>query len=80
MINGVGEPCDAGVIADNFNWHTSEHTYQVHGHINPKNLPIENGRTLNLSYESERGRVLRVLTLDIDGFRSQEIETSNKSV
>ena len=49
MINGVGEPWDAGIVAASFNRHTSENIYQVHGHRNPKNLPIENGRTFNLS-------------------------------
>lgn len=74
MINGVGEPSDAGIIAASFNRNTNENTYQVHGHRNPKNLPIENGRTFNLSYEVEKGGNLRILTLDKDGFQSQEIE------
>ena len=74
MINGVGEPGDAGIIAASFNRNTNENTYQVHGHRNPKNLPIENGRTFNISYEVEKGGNLRILTLDKDGFQSQEIE------
>ncbi|WP_243684739.1 hypothetical protein [Methanosarcina barkeri] len=48
MINGVGEPEDAYMVATSFNKNTNENTYQVHGHRNPENLPIENGRTFNL--------------------------------
>lgn len=74
MINGVGEPGDAGIVAASFKRNTNENTYQVHGHRNPKYLPIENGRTFNLSCEAEKGRAIRILTLDRDGFHSQEIE------
>jgi hypothetical protein len=74
MVNGVGEPKDAGVIAESFNRNTNENTYQVHGHRNPENLPIENGRTFNLCCESENGGLLRILTLDRQGFHSQVIE------
>ena len=74
MINGVGEPEDANIVAASFNHHTNENTYQVHGHRNPENLPIENGRTFNLCCETEKGGFLRVLTLDKEGFHSQEID------
>ncbi len=74
MINGVGEPEDASIVAASFNLNTNENTYQVHGHRNPENLPIENGRTFNLCCETEKGGFLRVLTLDKEGFHSQEIE------
>jgi hypothetical protein len=74
MINGVGEPEDADIVAASFNRNTNENTYQVHGHRNPKNLPIENGRTFNLGHEAEKQRMLRVLTLDECGFHCQEIE------
>lgn len=72
MINGVGEPEDAGIVAESFNQSTDCKTYQVHGHRNPESLPIENGRTFNLSHEAEKGGGLRVLKLDRDGFHSQE--------
>lgn len=74
MINGVGGSEDAGIVAASFNRNTNENTYQVHGHRNPENLPIENGSTFNLSHEAEKERTLRVLTLDGDGFHGQEIE------
>ncbi len=72
MINGVGELEDTYMVAANFNKNTSEDTYQVHGHRNPENLPIENGRIFNLC--SEKEDLLRTVTLDRDGFHSQEIE------
>ena len=53
MINGVGEPEDAGIVAASFNRNTNKRTYQVHSHRNPENLPIKNGRTFNLSHEVE---------------------------
>lgn len=71
MINGVGEPEDAQLIAASFNKNTNEHIYQIHAHRNPENLPIENGRTFNLCSENES--FLRTVTLDKDGFHSQEI-------
>lgn len=74
MINGVGEPADAYLIAASFNRNTGENTYQIHGHRNPENLPIENGRTFNLCPEKEGS--LRIITLDREGFHSQEIEKS----
>jgi hypothetical protein len=74
MINGVGGSEDAGIVAASFNRNTNENTYQVHGHRNPENLPIENGSTFNLSHEAEKEKTLRVLTLDGDGFHGQEIE------
>jgi predicted kinase len=74
MINGVGGSEDASIVAASFNRNTNENTYQVHGHRNPENLPIENGSTFNLSHEAEKERTLRVLTLDGDGFHGQEIE------
>jgi hypothetical protein len=73
MINGVGEPKDASIVAASFNLNTNENTYQVHGHRNPENLPIENGRTFNLFCETENGVSLRVLTLDKEGFHIEEI-------
>jgi predicted kinase len=72
MINGVGEPEDAYLVATSFNKNTNENTYQVHGHRNPENLPIENGRTFNLCPENER--FLRIVTLERDGFHSQQVK------
>jgi len=73
MINGVGEPEDTALVAESFNKNTGESTYQIHGHRNPENLPVENGRTFNLCDGSRNGRFLRVLTLDNEGFDWQRI-------
>ncbi|MDD3052691.1 MAG: AAA family ATPase [Candidatus Cloacimonetes bacterium] len=72
MINGVGEPEDAYMVATSFNKNTNENTYQVHGHRNPENLPIENGRTFNLCPEIEG--FLRIVTLKRDGFHSKQVK------
>lgn len=72
MINGVGEPEYAYLVATSFNKNTNENTYQVHGHRNPENLPIENGRTFNLCPGKED--FLRIVTLDRNGFHSQQIK------
>ena len=71
MIYGVGEPEDAQLIAASFNKNTNENIYQIHGHRNPENLPIKNGRTFNLC--SEKEGFLRTVTLDKDGFHSKKI-------
>ncbi len=72
MINGVGEPEDVYLVAASFNKNTNENTYQVHGHRNPENFPIENGRTFNLC--PEKKGFLRIITLDENGFHSKEIK------
>lgn len=73
MINGVGEPEDTTQVAESFNKNTGESTYQIHGHRNPENLPVENGRTFNLCDGGRNGRFLRVLTLDNGGFHIHRI-------
>lgn len=72
MIDGVGEASDAYLVAESFNKSTNEDTYQVHGHRNPENIPIENGRTFNLCPEKEG--FLRIVTLERDKFHSQKIK------
>ncbi len=72
MIKGVGEPEDVYLVAASFNKNTNENTYQVHGHRNPENFPIENGRTFNLC--PEKKGFLRIITLDENGFHSKEIK------
>lgn len=68
MINGVGEPEDTSMVAESFNKNTNENAYQIHGHRNPENLPVKNGRTFNLCDENRNGGFLRILTLDKEGF------------
>jgi len=72
MINGVGEASDAYLVAENFNKNTNENTYQVHGHRNQEDIPIENGRTFNLCPEKEG--FLRIVTLERNRFHSQKIK------
>lgn len=76
MIKGTGDPEDAFLVAVNFNKNTNENTCQIHSHRNPENLSIRYGRTFNLCAESERIQRLRILTLDKEGFCSQEIYKS----
>lgn len=76
MINGVGKPEDAYQVAASFNKNTNENIYQVHGHRNSENLPIENGRTFNLLNEIDKVGSLRIVTLDIKGFLSHDIKMS----
>ncbi|HII80837.1 MAG TPA: serine/threonine protein phosphatase [Methanosarcina sp.] len=73
MINGVGEPEDASLVAESFNKNTNKNTYQIHGHRNPESLPVKNGRTFNLCDENRNGGFLRILTLDKEGFDWQYI-------
>jgi predicted kinase len=77
MIKGVGEPEDASLIAESFNNNTGENTFQIHGHRNPENLPVKNGRTFNLCDENQSGKSLRVLTLDKEGFHDHYIQKEN---
>ena len=78
MIKGVGEPEDTYLIAASFNRNTNGNIHQIHGHRNPEGLPIENGRTFNLcpGKEGFLESSLRIVTLDSNGFQSQEIKTS----
>jgi hypothetical protein len=73
----VGEPEDASLIAESFNNNTGENTFQIHGHRNPENLPVKNGRTFNLCDENQSGKSLRVLTLDKEGFHDHYIQKEN---
>lgn len=77
MINGVGEPEDTSLIAESFNKNTNEDTYQIHGHRNPENLPVKNGRTFNLCDENPNGTFLKILTLDKEGFDCQYIKNES---
>ncbi len=77
MINGVGEPEDASLVAESFNKNTTENMYQIHGHRNPDNLPVENGRTFNLCDGNQNGGFLRILTLDKEGFKDHYISKEN---
>lgn len=77
MINGVGEPEDASLIAETFSKNTDEDTYQVHSHRNPENLPVKNGRTFNLCDENKDVEFLKILTLDKEEFNCQYIQNEN---
>ena len=79
LIKGVGDYGDSTKIADNFQWSTTENTYQIHGHRNVENIPLpyDDRRTFNLEGAVEFGGNLRIVTLDKDGFDFVEIPNDN---
>ena len=74
MIKGVGRYNDFENIANTFYKTTDENTYQIHGHRNTKQLPIQvNDRVFNLEGRVEFGGCLRCVDLDENGFTCIEI-------
>ena len=68
MIKGVGSYDEAEKVATSFVANTSNNTYQIHGHRNIKNLPIQvNERVFNLEGKVEFGGSLRCVQLFQDG-------------
>lgn len=60
MIKGVGCYNDFEAIADSFVKNTPDNCYQIHGHRNTKQLPIQvNDRVFNLEGRVEHGGCLR---------------------
>lgn len=69
MIRGVGRYSDYVDVAQTFDRMAAPNTYQVFGHRNTRNLPIElSERCFNLEGAVEFGGDLRVVVLDQDGF------------
>ena len=69
MIRGVGRCSDYVDVAQTFDRMAAPNTYQVFGHRNTRNLPIElSERCFNLEGAVEFGGDLRVVVLDQDGF------------
>lgn len=82
MIKGVGRYSEYSDVAKTFYETTDKNTYQVNGHRNVLQLPIEieeDGtklRCFNLEGGVEQGRCLRVLTLDENGFTPIELKNN----
>lgn len=69
FIKGVGDYNDFEMIAQNFDKNTSSDTYQIFGHRNTKDSPIEiSERCFNLEGKVEFGGHLRIVQLDNEGF------------
>lgn len=75
MIKGVGKYQDYTEVAKSFYETTASNVYQVNGHRNVLQLPIEieddnrKLRCFNLEGGVEQGGNLRILTLDKNGFK-----------
>ncbi len=77
MIKGVGNYNDFEKIADTFLRTTPENVYQIHGHRNTKNLPVQvNDRVFNLEGRVEFGGSLRCVQIDKDGIHTVEVENT----
>lgn len=75
MIRGVGNYNDAEKIAETFVKTTSNDVYQIHGHRNLKDLPIQtNERVYNLEGKVEQGGFLRCVQIDKDGIITVEVK------
>lgn len=77
MIKGVGDYNDFETIAKSFEENTDENTYQIYGHRNTKDSPIQiTNRCFNLEGKVEFGGYLRVVQLDKEGFHPVEIKNN----
>lgn len=77
MIDGVGSYKDYEKIAETWLKTTSNNMYQIHGHRNVKESPIQiNNRVFNLEGLVEFGGCLRIVELDKDGFHTVEIKNT----
>jgi len=77
MIKGVGNYNDYEIVNDTFFNSTDNKTYQIHGHRNPKSLPIQlNDRCFDLEGSVEFGGNLRAVDLSHDDFNCIEIQNT----
>lgn len=77
MIDGVGSYKDYEKIAETWLKTTSDNMYQIHGHRNVKESPIQiNERVFNLEGLVEFGGCLRIVELDKNGFHTVEIKNT----
>lgn len=75
FTHGVGSYGDAFKVAESFS--ISQNCYQVHGHRNLDNLPIEvTPHCFNLEGKVEFGGQLRIVTLSEEGFVAKEIQNN----
>lgn len=78
-IRGVGAYEQVGLIDDTFMRNTSDHTYQIHGHRNRQQYPLQyNERCFNLEGGVEFGGSLRAVQLSDEGFTPVEVAASNQ--
>ena len=74
LINGVGEYNDYQDVADTWMKETKENQYQVHGHRNTAQDPVQLAdRVFNLEGEVEFGGKLRIVELDSAGWNIIEL-------
>lgn len=74
MIYGVGNYNDFEKVAETFYEKMPSNYYQIHGHRNTKQLPIQvNNRVFNLEGRVEFGGNLRCVQLDRNGMHEVEI-------
>ena len=75
MINGVGKYEEYEQVAQTFEYNTDTNVYQVNGHRNVDNLPVQVGnRCFNLEGAVEEGGCLRAITLNENGFETHEVK------
>jgi predicted kinase len=76
-IRGVGSYDQVDVIDDTFARTTDEHTFQIHGHRNRQNFPLQyNEQCFNLEGKVEFGGALRVVQLTSQGFTPVEVHSA----
>ena len=74
LINGVGEYNEYQDVADTWMKETKENQYQVHGHRNTAQDPVQLAdRVFNLEGEVEFGGKLRIVELDSAGWNVIEL-------
>lgn len=77
LVRGVGEYGDYLECTKAFEENTDENVYQVSGHRNVSELPVQaSERCFNLEGKVEYGGCLRVVTLDENGFETHEIKNN----
>ena len=77
MIRGVGYYSEYKQVAESFERLTPENFYQLFGHRNTEDSPVHmSQRCFNLEGHVEFGGMLRVVTLDADGFHEVEVKNN----
>lgn len=81
FIRGVGKYKDYSAIAESFIKNTPNNIYQISGHRNIEELPVQvNERCFNLEGAVEKGGYLRIVTLDENGFETYELKNNVFSI
>lgn len=75
MILGVGQYSESDMVDQSFERNTDSNTYQIHGHRNVVNSPIQTtDRTYNLEGNVEFGGHLRAIQITNNGIETFEIK------